>query len=417
MKDNRKRKAPIFIGIAAMTLLVVAAPASCYFADFQKQMQFEEQLRQAKSEGIPTTPAEFIATLPRIKPEENAANEYLKLPRQSPKVIDSKSTLQKDLIDNPTPDRIAAAEKALQELKPWLDPIDRAVQYPHCLIEKDYSHGMCVVIFPEYTSLKYAAKAKCLRATLLAIQGKDKEAIHELDSLTVIRTHLFEQPNDLAPIVGYAIDGIAMNLLIKLSFKYPHRLAYREAIRAGTEDKSKPNKLYASNHRLFDAISTIKLCETKEGLAEFGITGDAAKPDSNFITAIQPKSEARINLVKAYRDLFREINGLNRHDKIDKIEFAIMQAMISFPNAAMIYEGLDMGLSPTVWFDNKPILRRNLLTAFLRATETFPYRTSIKTDDLISPSDGKPLAYKFDGKQMTFEWQEADGEPRSISFP
>ncbi len=95
-------------------------------------------------------------------------------------------------------------EKLLVQLKPWLTVMERAVKYPHCLFPKDYSAGVSVVLYQEFSRIKAGARAKQIRATHLAVLGRDAEAVAELRTLSVVANHLREQPFEIAQLVRHA---------------------------------------------------------------------------------------------------------------------------------------------------------------------------------------------------------------------
>ena len=46
---------------------------------------------------------------------------------------------------------------------------------------------------------------------------------------------------------------------------------------------------------------------------------------------------------------------------------------------------------------------RQTYVALARALNTHPIPTTIRTDDLLSPFDGKPLSYKYNGKEIVIQ--------------
>lgn len=380
--------------------------------------ELERQLRLARAEGIPTTQKEFEASLPKFKASENAAKVYGQLPKDDHGLLKSETQIRKDLLAKPTPENIKKVEKLLGQLKPWLSVMDRAVKYPHCLFPKDYSAGVSTLLLPEFAWIKSGAKAKQIRATLLAVLGRDAEAIAELRTLSIVANHLREQPYEIAQLVGDAVYNMRINSLTEISYRFPKKAIYRQAIELAGRETLKVDVFYASKYRLFDSLTIVKLSQTKAGRRKLGIKDEYVKPENNFLTALQSKDEAIVKLVKAHRELLAEVRGKQRVETLREIDGKILDAMLSFPNALIIYESLGPSSEVLIDWIYRPIIRKNWLTAFLRATESYPYAKTIKTDDLINPYDGKPITYQFDGSKMVFEWKEFDDElQRRKIFP
>lgn len=394
---------------------LAAIPAFCQ----KGNPELERQLRLARSEGIPTSQKEFEASLPKFKPSDNAAKVYGLLPKDDKGLPKSEAQLRKDVLANPTPENIKKVEKLLGQLKPWLTVMERAVKYPHCLFPKDYSAGVSVVLLPEFSRIKAGARAKQIRATLLAVLGRDAEAIAELRTLSVVANHLREQPYEIAQLVGDAVYNMRINSLTEISYRFPQRSAYRTAIELAGRETLKVDIFYASKYRLFDILTIIKLSQTKAGLKKLGIKDEYVKAENTLLTQLlPPKEEAIVNLVKAHRELLAEIKGKQRVETLREIDDKIMNSMMPFLNASIIYEGLGPTSEVLIDWIYRPIIRKNWLTAFLRATESYPYAKTSKTDDLINPYDGEPIKYQFDGSKMVFEWKEFDDElQRRIIFP
>lgn len=406
-----------FIFVLITSTLIALPPATAHCQ--QANPELERQLRLARAEGIPTTQKEFEASLPKYKPSENAAKVYGQLPKDDHGLLKSETQIRKDLLANPTPENIKKVEKLLGQLKPWLTVMDRAVKYPHCLFPKDYSAGVSTVLLPEFARIKSGAKAKQIRATLLAVLGRDAEAIAELRTLSVVANHLREQPYEISHLVGDAVYNMRINSLTEIYFRFPKKAIYRQAIDMAGRETLKVDVFYASKYRLFDILTIIKLSQTKAGRRKLGIKDEYVKPENTLLTQLlPPKDEAIVKLVKAHRELFAEIKGKQRVETLREIDDKITNSMMPFLNASIIYEGLGPTSEVLIDWIYRPIIRKNWLTAFLRATESYPYAETIKTDDLINPYDGEPIKYQFDGSKMVFEWIEFDDElQRRKVFP
>lgn len=74
--------------------------------------QYQEQLVLARKAGVPTTPEEFAALMPRVAPEENAALHYEKLDGGSFEIAQC-TNLQFKLIREPSDELIEQALRFL----------------------------------------------------------------------------------------------------------------------------------------------------------------------------------------------------------------------------------------------------------------------------------------------------------------
>jgi hypothetical protein len=109
-----------------------------------------------------------------------------------------------------------------------------------------------------------------------------------------------------------------------------------------------------------------------------------------------------------------------RAELIDKIRWELNMGFISFPTAANVYWNLSSGEDGAVmreppWQAN--VMRYRVLLMALQASKTPPRK--IDTSHLLSPFDGKPLTYSFDGKQIVISTSsgEADSKPTQLKVP
>ena len=110
----KRRSWLLFVGV--LVFLFAAYLAVSKAAAARDEAAFQEQIRLARAEGIPTTAAEFAATVPTAKPTENAAPLYRKL-----KLLDREKAdvteVERTLIFHPTPANVAAAQAILSNHK------------------------------------------------------------------------------------------------------------------------------------------------------------------------------------------------------------------------------------------------------------------------------------------------------------
>jgi hypothetical protein len=102
-----------------------------------------------------------------------------------------------------------------------------------------------------------------------------------------------------------------------------------------------------------------------------------------------------------------------------KAESHIYQGLISFPTAAKVYEAIE-GSGRSVTYDMNQVISRKLAyRALLRALSPKKIPKTIKTKDLLSPWDGKPIRYQSDGKkiEITVSADKGEGEPFILALP
>jgi hypothetical protein len=128
-------------------------------------------------------------------------------------------------------------------------------------------------------------------------------------------------------------------------------------------------------------------------------------------------------MVKAYRhywsalDLPENTRGQVLKSAWDEFE----ESFVAFPIAAETYSQLGGEGDPNLTREERWEAQRQLHLALYRALLPTSIPKTIKTSDLLSPFDGKPLQYTFDGKQMTFAVSEPgtgpNEKPPTLNFP
>lgn len=86
------------------------------------------------------------------------------------------------------------------------------------------------------------------------------------------------------------------------------------------------------------------------------------------------------------------------------------------PEAAHVYGTFSVGEDLTIWRESMWEARRQQFVALSRALQPKVIPRSIKTEDLLSPFDGKQLRYSYDGKQIVIGVSRPDEDPRWIQM-
>src|SRR5665213_797020 len=182
-----KPKTIVWSIVAAILFLVAAILAWKRVVANREATEYQEQLNLARSEGLPTTAAEFAATIAPAKPEENAAPLYRELPAAFKPLGDFPTTEAK-LLNDPSAKNLAAAKAVIQNAKACFAIIDEATAKPKCWFNRDWSDGAAVLL-PEYASLKEAAKLLAMRGTVAADEGRVGDALKDAAEIIRLSRH------------------------------------------------------------------------------------------------------------------------------------------------------------------------------------------------------------------------------------
>jgi hypothetical protein len=387
---------------------------------------FQAQLRLARAEGIPTNWREFAATIPTATPSENAAPLYRALkPHHKDLLSGNKKdtgTVDVQLIFHPSVTSEADASAVLANNKVALDIIDKAVKRPKCWFDRDWSIGAAAVLMPELADMKGAARLLALRGSLSATHGDVNAAIADAKRVFVIAGHAGQEGTQISHLVQEGIYDIGVRNLAYWAFTHQDNPAYRLAFKVALDNFPKPNLKQEYRDELFGILSMIDLCATKEGRAELGLREEDIGAAEKIMPLLTSQSKARIRIVQAEREYWSALDRplKERAELIDKIRLELNMAFISFPTAANVYWNLSSGedgavIREPLW--QGKVMRYKVLLRALQISKTPPRK--IDTSHLLSPFDGKPVTYTFDGKQIVISTSssEADSKPTQLKIP
>jgi len=391
--------------VAAMAVVVVRIQAA------RRDAPFEEQMRLARAEGIPTTVAEFKATVPVPPESENAAPYYRKLDPKTHRTKIDHRELARLVVFEPSSENISKARAALSEFRDWLDIADIATSKPHCWFDRDWGLGYAVLL-PEYAQGKKLAKALLLRGSIAASEHKPELAVKDAKAVLQIAKHFREEPLQIAEYVARSLEEYVLRQLSYWCYQYRGVALYRSELEAAVNGLPAFDLKKVHRYDLVELLITIKLCETKDGRDKIGLKDSDLPPAASvaILTALQPPDVGRVKIVKALRDQWAAFDKpvQDRSRLIAKAENDLMQGLLSFPTVAKLYDALELSDEKYVTDqDDVTNAKKLLYRAILRATSTSPISKSIKTSDLMSPFDQKPVTYSFDGKTMVID----------VSFP
>lgn len=399
----------------------------------QDEAAFQEQMRLARAEGIPTTAAEYAATMPPAKPEENAAPLYRQM-QSLLHVRGDSSRLEADLQFRPSPAHLKAAQAYLDQLKPALELADRAAALPRCWFDRDWKEGMAVLM-PEFATMKGAAKLIALRASIAAQSGDSKSALKDAARIFQLARQARDEHTAIAHLVSEAIEAIGLRELATWSFLYGHpstlvadgvslhrtaewflaQKEYAAALAKAAEAMPPPNLRQEHSDDLFGMLSLIDLSSTPEGRKKLGLREEDIGAGQKLIPVLLSQPKARIQIVRGERAYWAALAAPEK-DQASLMEDAnlqIQKGLFAFPVAWQIYNLLSDG-DPLAERRQTWETRRQQYLALARALTPDAIPKTIKTADLLSPFDGKPLTYKFDGKQIVIS---VSGYNRYLKLP
>lgn len=415
---NKTAKVALWIGV--IIALVFGGPiAYVKLKAAREEAQFQEQLRLAWSEGLPSTSEQFKSFIKPARPEENAAPLYRKLIKLKRLKNEPNKVCDQFLFER-SPAHSLAARNALTDGAPYLTIIEEAVKLPDCWFDRDWAQGFAL-LFVEFSYMKSGARLLALRAAVKAGNGEHRAALADINRIFKMATHLAEEPSALAQLVSIAHYEISLRCLRGLSFVHRDRHEYLEAARQAVAAWPKVNLRVEQRAYLWEFLSVIELCRTPEGRENLGLREDEISPAERIMPILLSRSKAKIEIAKGARE-FWAAHALPLKEKLaaqQEADRKVWQAMLAFPTAALILEKLTDPGVVTERREESWEARRLQNVAMLRALGFKTIPKAVKTSDLLSPFDGKPVTYSWDGKQIkiTVSGLNGDSGPIVLRMP
>jgi hypothetical protein len=406
----------VWFGIGAVVFLVPGTPGFLDRIDAARDAAaFQAQLRLARADGLPTTAAEFAAGVHPARPAENAAGIYLMLPAFHKK-NDTPSGVEEELVFHPSAKTRAAAETLLNDRREYLTKIDEAVSKPHCWWNRDWSQGFTNM--PEDAEMRTAAKFLALRASLKASNGHPEAALGDIQKIFAMSRQAAEDPTSFAGFVHDSIAIMALQRLAWWSFAHPRDGLYRLALRSSM---SKFPELDLKRDHRMDLYSMLWLVDstlTPEGRRVLGLHGDQESIGLRLGTGPISQSRARIEIVRAERELWMAIRlpASLRDKTLADATAKLNKCILAFPDASSVmfqYTQDPLSDSPR---QKQRAARKETYVAICRALANATVAQRIETKDLLSPFDGQPLRYHFDGRQIDVEVSMGDEDHDSVTL-
>ncbi len=169
------------------------------------------QRAAARREGLLLTLHDLQAPLP--PPRRNAAPVYLRMTRVlkerplDPKIERVMASRRVRVAHSE--EEIAAARRMLSQRPDVVELAHEAASKPECVFRRDWSR--CLLLeFPEFATMREAARLLSAESYLLAREGRYREAIANEAHVFRIADHANSGPNAISQLVGMACDTIAL---------------------------------------------------------------------------------------------------------------------------------------------------------------------------------------------------------------
>lgn len=357
-------------------------------AEREGEADFQEQLRLARLEGLPTTPAEFDATLPKVSSEENAAPIYRELGKMN--LGSSTRMLDNSFLWEPSKESLSSAKSALKNGKDALELIEAATAKPKCIFDWNWNDGF-FDHFPESVTMKNAAKVLAIRGRLSAVEGDHVSALADAEAILKIASHIDDHYNSIGYATKATIHQIGLHFLATLAVRFPDRTAYRQELEDAVAKWESPRLQPTARGDLLEILKTIKDHEKE-------VQGDDGKEPPIHLSL-----RAKANVVRAIRKHWASLEAPEsaRSDLIRQAARDLGKALEDAPSLAELYDGI-FGYYAIEYLD-RYAHGRLAYEALLRALRQPTLPKTIKTDDLLSPSDKKPVTYQYEKGRILIE--------------
>jgi hypothetical protein len=385
------------------------------FSRSRAAAEYQDQLALARKEGIPTSAAEFAATVRTATPAENAAPLYKQL-HQVSKVSPAVDKAVQVIRDGGS---VGGVQKLLTQEAETVALLDRATRLPRCWFDRDWSEGAALLL-PELANMKFGAKLLVARGWVSASEGHPTQAIEDTNRLSMMARHLREEPIDISGLVGDTVERMAVQSLAEWSLIY-REPAYAAALERMVKTMSPPDVKREMAAHLYWALDMIDLMKTPEGRAKIGLHEGGQSGLETAAPLLFNQRDAKTNMVKAFRKYWAGLDNPTKNEA--QLQDAISefnQAMLAYPTAADVFQKLGSGEDDTDLAMVRVQVaeaRKQQATALVRALKGAKVAKTIDTSDLRSAFDGKPLSYRFDGRQIILKMSGAPAALEELTLP
>ena len=365
----------------------------------QAEAEFEHQLQLARDAGMPTSPAELKATVPPVEVDENAAPDYLNLARLRVQGHDRLQDLARRCVNNPDAPTVAEAKRLLAENAQVLELLAHGADKRHCWFDRDWSQGYAMLL-PELAHLKEGTRLTLLRGSIAAHEGRPDEAIAEARKAFQIARHLREEPISVSHLVGRLLESMALQHLAYWSFAHRSSSIYLKELKSDLQSMTPPDLKTERRADLTNLLLLVDWSRTEEGRKKIGFKESDIPPGAKLLPLLQSESEGRIKLVEGVRKRWEALGAPadNMQSLTEEGDELVMSGLFSFPAASGFIESAGEESPVEELKDFRA--RKMLFEIASRALSAETVPTSNPAPSLVSPLDGKPVRYQFDGTHI-----------------
>ena len=202
------------------------------------------ELEENRAAGLPVTPADMKHT--PIPESLNAAPIYLQLVdllKKKPLSKQDEERVYRLSVPGPlAKEEMESGRQVLADRPDISDLVHRAVSRPDCDFDRDYALGPALAT-PEFGKMRLAARWVAGEASILARDGKTKEAIKYAESGFNIGRQLSHDPTLIGYLVSLSADTFCLEALQAILYLAADRSTIAEAVRQAIADKWKVNSL------------------------------------------------------------------------------------------------------------------------------------------------------------------------------
>lgn len=385
------------------------------------EAELQNELRIARSEGLPTSAAEFAATIPSAKPSENAAPIYHRDENKFHFPVDP-WMLSQEITFRPSPKTLAEARRLLQTARGLLADLDKAANLPRCWFDWDYSKGPAL-LFTDLIGMKDGARLLALRCAFAAERGDVRGTLADSRRIFVMAKHAGEPGFTICALVDQNIYATGVRQLASFVFKHPANPEYLDALKQAIKNLPRIDLRRVRRGWLFSDLWWTDRKWTKDEVRELGAGPSEGVP---IIAPNAHVARAKAEIVRARLADWAALKlpAAERTLVLNRMQQEIQSAFKTFPASASVYfPMIQTGESEgeeTNDLDNAWKLGQVEYAALLRAFNGGRVQRSIKTSDLLSPFNSHPITYSFNGTQLAIgvpDGSEDHPGPRWLKIP
>jgi hypothetical protein len=251
--------------------------------------------------------------------------------------------------------------------------------------------------------MKVAAKFVGIRGSLAAVEHQEPDALKSIHELFRIARHAEQEGTAISNAVSEAIFTTGIRHLAVWAFLYRDQPAYRRAMKEAIS--AWPSVKMQEMHRgdLVEILQVVDMSTSAEGRQALGLKSDQVPASELFMPLITFRAKAKVRIAAAERRIW-EAYGAPPGKRLPDLKVAtdeLSDALSAYPSGKLAYFSISQDAVNSPIVDQVWESRRLCFAAIYRALAGKTIATTIETKDLKSPFDGKPVQYRFDGRQMT----------------